>query len=301
MSEIDRIISSGLVSREFLNDEIRCDFLVDSNRKKLWAVELDMLVQFDAVCKKHGLRYFLLFGTLLGAVRHHGFIPWDDDADVGMPREDYNRLLALKDEFKNPLFLQSHETDPEYYISWARLRNSNTTAISPLIRHQKMNQGIFLDIFPLDNLLYNEGTERFDKIRALNINNGTFMRMKNPDLDEKNRLRVQEYIAAKKDPQKDYESIQTIAQQNNHLASELISNLVCTISPLSQKSWNQADFQDVVPVELEGFQFNAPAGFENVLKTSYGDYLQLPKVEDRGKQHGQYLFNPDQPYEKYLV
>ena len=119
--------------------------------KQLWAAEIDLLQQLLDVCKKHGLRVWVADGTLLGAVRHKGFIPWDNDIDVVMLREDYDRLLALPaDTFRQPYFLQTPYTDKLYYHGQAQLRNSETAAIRPSDSYRPFNQGIFIDIFPLD-------------------------------------------------------------------------------------------------------------------------------------------------------
>ena len=95
MTECERIIASGILPEEFLREEIRCDYLVTEKYKKVWAVEIDLLLELDRVCRKHGLKYFLMYGTLLGAVRHGGFVPWDDDLDVIMLRGDYEKLQYL--------------------------------------------------------------------------------------------------------------------------------------------------------------------------------------------------------------
>ena len=84
MTECERLKKQGKFPVDFFLEEIRDDFFVDENRKKIWAICLDMLMQLDNVCTKHNLRYFLSYGSLLGAIRHNGFIPWDDDLDVVM-------------------------------------------------------------------------------------------------------------------------------------------------------------------------------------------------------------------------
>ena len=137
MTEIERIIQKGVITRQFLQEEVDHDFLVDENRKKLWAVMLDMIAEFDKVCKKYGFSYYMIYGALLGAVRHKGFIPWDDDFDVAMPRNDYERFIRLSDEFKHPYFLQTPYTDPGYYYSFAKIRNSNTTGVVEMFEYSK--------------------------------------------------------------------------------------------------------------------------------------------------------------------
>ena len=139
------------LSPSFYKKEIRSDFLVDEKRKKVWAVELEMLERFDQVCKKHGLTYWAFYGTLLGAVRHQGFVPWDDDIDLVMFRDDYRRFQAVAPlEFKEPYFYQSAYTDRRIW-ALSKIRDSRTTGIE--FRHLRdFHQGIFIDIFPLDSV-----------------------------------------------------------------------------------------------------------------------------------------------------
>lgn len=115
-------------------------------------VQKELLKKLDQVCRKQGLRYAAIHGTLLGAVRHQGFIPWDDDVDIAMPREDYDRLLALAPQaFPEPFFLQiPANTENVFYGGYAKLRRSGTAAIEPQHKGRNCHQGIWIDIFPLD-------------------------------------------------------------------------------------------------------------------------------------------------------
>ena len=140
------------IPASFFDEEVRNDFLVTREVKKLWAVELDLLAELDRVCKKHGLKYAANGGTLLGAIRHKGFIPWDDDIDVMMPRCDYEKLIKLAPtEFASPYYLESIHSDAETLMWFAKLKNSATAAIEYPYNPER-NQGIFIDIFPLDNV-----------------------------------------------------------------------------------------------------------------------------------------------------
>lgn len=137
----------------FLDAEIRNEYQITANLKKVWAVELDLLCEFQRVANKYGLKYIANGGTMLGAVRHRGFIPWDDDIDIMMMRDEYDKLCSIASkEFKHPYFFQTEYTDPGSLRFHAQLRNSDTTAILINERdgHFSFNQGIFIDIFPLD-------------------------------------------------------------------------------------------------------------------------------------------------------
>ena len=96
MTECERIIKEGILPETFIKPETICDFYVDEMRKKIWAIEIDLYLELEKVCKKHNLRFYAIGGSILGAVRHNGFIPWDDDMDVCMPREDYEKLWRTR-------------------------------------------------------------------------------------------------------------------------------------------------------------------------------------------------------------
>lgn len=142
---------------QFLESEPKT-LIVPAWRKELWAIELDLLAELDRVCKKYGIKYFCGGGTCLGAVRHKGFIPWDDDIDIVMSRAEYEKLNKVgPTEFSAPYFWQTNETDPGSARGHAQLRNSCTTAILKREMHNGkaifgFNQGIFIDIFPFDNI-----------------------------------------------------------------------------------------------------------------------------------------------------
>src|SRR5699024_5455265 len=121
--------------------------------RKLQLTQLEILIEFDRICRENDLKYQIHYGTLLGAVRHKGFIPWDDDIDVGMLREDYNIFLKLANEkINNKYFIQNHKTDPEYIHSFTRITKNNTVSMQNTYSEIDMHQGIFIDVFPLDKI-----------------------------------------------------------------------------------------------------------------------------------------------------
>lgn len=136
----------------FLDEEVRSGYVVTSDMKAIWAVELDLLAELDKMCRNYNLRYCVAAGTLLGAIRHRGFIPWDDDIDIYMLRKDYDQLMILANQFTFPYFLQSTYTEKKLYRPHAQLRNSNTTGYIDEDKYRDINKGIFIDIFPLDGV-----------------------------------------------------------------------------------------------------------------------------------------------------
>lgn len=121
----------------------------------LQVCQFEILKAFIEVCKTHHLQYFLVCGSALGAIRHKGFIPWDDDVDVGMPRSDYDKFINLDHPFKDDrYFLQTYKTDKNYIYNFAKIRDCKTTFVEKAYAHHQMNHGVWLDVFPLDGVSY---------------------------------------------------------------------------------------------------------------------------------------------------
>ena len=127
--------------------------LTQEQLRKMQQIEVEMADELDRVCRKHNIRYSLDGGSMLGAVRHKGFIPWDDDMDFCMLREDYEKLKAVSNELNPDIcFFQDHDTDPNYRWGYAKLRRTGTTFVRLGQEHMKYKTGIAIDIFPLDDV-----------------------------------------------------------------------------------------------------------------------------------------------------
>jgi len=255
--------------------------LTGGQLKKLQAELLDLLIEFDRICNKYDIPYFLYGGTLLGAIRHKGFIPWDDDIDVAMFRDDYNKFKSIVEiELdKDKYFFQNQETDKFYNWVFARLRKNNTVYKREGQEHLKYHDGIFIDIFPLDDISENKFKQNLTLYmcklckKALwapvgikygkNIIHRNVFKLLN--LIPRSRIiSIYEYFAIKFNKQK----TGLIASHN-------------AFSIVLKKEW----YESSKKVEFEGLKFNAPAQYHEFLKARYGDYMKLPPKEDRVGHH----------------
>ena len=149
----------------FFDGEERCGHYISPEMKKVWAVILDLLNEFTKVCDSNGITYYAGGGTMLGAVRHQGMIPWDDDIDIFMKRSEYVKFVKIARDgaFRYPYFWQDHLTDNSYLGGPGRLQNLSTTGIVRGLLREKngvvtCHCGIYIDVFPLDNIPDNEDT-----------------------------------------------------------------------------------------------------------------------------------------------
>lgn len=298
MTEIERILAKGLFTEEFLKPETICEFHVDERRKKLWLVVLDLLSQFDSVCRKHNLRYFLFFGSLLGAIRHRGFIPWDDDIDIAMPREDYERLQDYAGEFADPYFLQTPMTDVGYYFTFNKLRNSRTSYVSEVFRYERINQGICLDIFPIDRYTDEQLEEKSEQVKALAQDLSTYMRMSNPELDEAGRRRVAAWSG--RPPMETWQMIQQICMADRDKPCMFVGWMSGNVYGARRQSFPVNCLDELVDTDFYGLRVPIPKNYDTVLKTLYGDYMSFPPVSARGTWHSGVLIDTDTPYTNYL-
>ena len=297
MTECERIIEQGILPESFFKEETICDFFVDKNRKKIWAVGIDLLAKFDFVCRKHNLCYSLAFGSLLGCVRHNGFIPWDDDIDVFMPRKDYERLWLYKREFEYPYFLQFPGKDNGYAFSFAKLRNSNTTGISWAFRYESFNQGIYLDIFPLDNFNPNNIEKDIEQLKNLVAEGSALMRRSCPYPDENDLSKLEQFPIFRtcQDIVRDTDSL--LRKYNNDNVDSYIAWSILTYH-YKHIVYKKEMFDNLIEVVYYGHKVFIPRNYDEVLRNTYGDYLQLPPIDARGVWHSNSILNPDVPYKE---
>ena len=265
----------------FLSPETRCGYEISSKMKKIWAIELDLLVQFERVCNKYGIKYVALWGTALGAVRHNGFIPWDDDIDVGMDRENYNRFCNVaKNEFCYPYFFQNPYSDRRHFAPLARLRNSRTTAAIQGFDTLDYNNGIYIDIDILDGLARNRYEWRFQNfLKHLVL---LPIKMRFPCYNSWLDL---------------YKKIRCIYNGKTSKLGIAYSFLETDRSAFVF----QEEYNSSVDRAFEFVDVKVPGNCESYLARTFGDWQQYPGIEDRGLlHHGLVSFNPDEPYVEYI-
>ena len=299
MTECERIIKDGILPESFFEEEVLCEFTVTRERKKIWAIGLDMLVKFDEVCRTHNLKYSLGGGSLLGCIRHKGFIPWDDDIDIFMSRSDYEELKEFRSEFEMPYYLQ-YPGDEGYYFSFAKIRNSNTTAISWPFRYESFNQGMFLDIFPLDNVKIDDIQNNVQKINKLIAECSALMRRSNPFPDETD-LKKLSLFPERREGDVILKELDCILRQYEKEETDYYALWCCAVYDIHRLTYPKILFDDLVKTNLYGYDFYIPRNYDEVLKITYGDYMKFPPVEQRGTWHNKSFFNPDVPYKDSLI
>lgn len=303
MTECERLIAEGKLPPEFLQAEVReCE--VPEKMKKLWALQIDLIQQVHEICQRHGLTYFASGGTAIGTVRHHGFIPWDDDVDLCLKREDYNAFIAYaKTELKEPYFLQIPSTDKHYYRPFITLRNSNATCIAKGDSRKKCNNGAQIHIFPLDGytscpkLRWYVRMARVKNILALNHihydrkTNRSFLRF---------LFRLASPIIFPRGLAKYYESHERICtriSQGEH--SKIGYQYAHFGSRLPHYMFDKHLYDSVVWLPFEYIQMPMPAGYHEALTNEFGDYMQFPPEADRKYKHSSWEMEPDIPYKEY--
>lgn len=254
-------------------------------------IELNILVEFAAFCDANNLKYYLGYGTLLGAVRHKGFIPWDDDIDVLMPRPDYNKFLQLtgfapiKENLETRFYRDC--TNPGIY-PFAKVVDNNTLVYEKG-KTRKNRTGLWIDIFPLDG--YPE-----DKLAATTLFN-KYMKLRHlQDLATTNPFYVNQNILSKiikaffiaplvklYGIKKICRKIDLLAQIYSYESNEKAADF--TWADNQDSYILKSELEPAVKVTFENHLFNAPAGYEAYLTRLYGNYMELPP-EDQRIPHG---------------
>lgn len=252
-------------------------------------IMLEILREVHRICEKHNIRYFLSDGTLLGAVRHKGFIPWDDDLDISMPREDYDKFMKIApSELTEDYFMQTIETDPYYklYHVPLKIRHNKSLFLEEGEDNKKYHQGIYIDIFPLDKAPDSKAKFSFQS-----------------------KLSKFLLVAKMKIATRDFPSFnfffRTITQMLGKLVSfKIVKGILFATHKWNKESkgeyytqgveliWSNAfKAEDLFPlkkIQFEDGEFWAPNNAENILTEMFGDFMKLPP-EDQRYYHARFI------------
>lgn len=241
------------------------------------SIELGILDYVAGICEKHHLRYYLAYGTLIGAIRHHGFIPWDDDIDIVMPRPDYEKLLDIcQSASPEKRYQMLNSRDEGYLYGFAKVVDRRTEMVDDTVE-MIPGLGIWLDIFPYDGMTSkNSWNNRIcyylNKLRGAAIYK-EFPQGKGANYFVWKLCRLIGYRIFLKW----YERLCKVVPYDTSQYVGLISD---------RRDYHPRElFKETIKVQFEGKEYDAPIGYDQMLRNYYGDYMQLPPEEQRVSHH----------------
>lgn len=264
-----------------------CIELTNQEIQQLKDVQIELLDELKAFCENNDIRFYLFAGTLLGAIRHKGFIPWDDDIDVCMPRKDYEKFLSLYKE-NDKYFLQTANTDKYYYYNFAKLMKKGTIYSEYVSCRTKCQKGIFIDIFPVSGI-----PDKNKKIKFANyyfwlfvLNKRAFPKKFNMIIKNKHGfvyklLTVISWILLWWCP-----CNHAARMRNNFMrrhSKKPTKECICGVELMRPYPFEA--FSGEKDVEFEGRMMPAMADPTIYLKIAYGDFMSLPPEKDRVPHH----------------
>lgn len=255
----------------------------DITLKNIQNIELEIMDEVKKICENNNLEYYLIAGSLIGAVRHNGFIPWDDDLDIAMPRKDYERFLEIcNKELGNEFILDYHKTNKSYWLPMAKIRKKNTVYEEDTLKRYNGPKGIWIDILPLDNAKSEKNIIKsfqgyiVSKIRVINTG-------KINEYDRNKRyLKRLIFNLFKVVPIYWLENIQqyimNLYSKNNNCKYYVI---FASRYGHKKQTFLKSDFYPPKNIKFEDRNYNIPNNYDYILKRVYGDYMKLPSEEQR--------------------
>ena len=241
---------------------------------------LCLICEFDRVCKALDIPYFLFAGSLLGAVRHKGFIPWDDDLDIIMMRPDYERFLQQAPEVFGEGFFLQREFSEHWPMFFSKLRLEGTTCLEKYIpKDPKLHRGVYMDIFPCD-CAYDSPLLRKLQFYASKVVIAKGLDKEGYVTDSKAKKLFMALCRLL--PMKPFHRLVRGPEKQGRFVHSFLGGA----SKYARSVYPSACFEKRQPLPFENHEFSAPVQYDELLKILYGDYMTLPKEEDRKcKQH----------------
>ena len=261
--------------------------------------EFRLLVEFKRICEKHDLKYSLGYGTLLGAIRHQGFIPWDDDIDVIMHRVDYDKFINIvKSELPSDMIYVDHEQESKYYFGFGKIRSKVLNYPEKSTNYLGINQGVWIDIFPFDAVGDNDLSETMKQRKDIKrIHNFFVMSVFAHPTDKDKGIT----LAVKSLLYKFNKLTKNMTSLRNHMNRKLIRLATCknsdtailhnclvmnfTENEINGGNLTVEQLHNCIIQDFEGEQFSIVADYENHLTGIYGDYMTMPPIEERISNH----------------
>lgn len=257
---------------------------------------LKTLIAVDKVCKENNLRYYIMAGTMLGAIRHKGFIPWDDDLDIGMPRADYDRLMTNADKWlPQPYEAVCAENDKEYPLPFAKIQDASTTLIERM--HLKYLGGIYLDVFPIDGVPTSRMTQRSHFAKYEFYKRALYLVHRDPYKHGKGPSSWLPLLCRKLfTPAGIQKSIRKIMTKYDFDQSPL----VCDYDDGMRGIMPKEILGVPTPITFEGEKVRGVQEYDAYLTQKYGDYMTIPKQSGQ-RQHNFHYLDLNKPYRNFQV
>ena len=249
--------------------------------RRVQLIQLELLVEVDRICKKSGIRYNIIAGTLLGAVRHGGYIPWDDDADVALLRPEYEKFrTACETELDQTKFVfQDHRNTPGYRWGYGKLRRKGTVFLREHQEHMPYMQGVFIDIFPLDNVPDNYLLRSVHNFQCFCIRKVLWSEV--GKIAHKNPAMRKWYGLLSKVPLKTvFDVYRRLMEKGNRKETQMVRILTF---PTPNRAWGyyRRWYEESAEIRFEGTVFQGIRNWDEYLSFKFGDYMALPPEEKR--------------------
>lgn len=258
--------------------------------RKMQLLQLDMMVEFDRLCRAENIHYVICCGTLLGAVRHKGYIPWDDDADIAMLREEYEKFKKVAHKLNSKIcFFQDHSTDPEYRWGYGKLRRTGTKYIRLGQEHIKCKTGVYVDIFPLDDIPKTTIGQIANDIECFCWRKVLYSEVGKVSPDS-NAIQKKIYSVLSLIP------TDFVFDKMRHITDKSNNRTNCRVRVLLFPSFGKLYvknslktrfgmpkiwFKQISHYEFEGYKLAGIRDYDAFLKYMYDDYMTLPPEEKR--------------------
>lgn len=262
--------------------EIKYQTMPPKDLRKMQLIQLEMLLEVDRICKKHNIKYCIIAGTLLGAVRHKGFIPWDDDVDVAFLRPEYEKFCKVceneLDEEK--FFLQTHSNTKEYRWGYGKIRRVGTKFIRKGQEHMNYTTGVFIDVFPLDNAPDNPTIRKLHNLVCTMIRKMLWSKV-GARSDKSIFMRLFYSCITIISKNFIFYTYDILRNLSNRKETKIVRILTFPTPDNGYNGYYKKWYEELENIEFEGHFFPAPKEYDEYLTFKFGNYHKLPPIEER--------------------